>query len=87
MSHAAMSARCPSCSVPRSARPSARAAWTVAPASASSGVNRNSVHAMLSISSSDVVGEVPGLQSVATAIGTPRARNAASGGNCVSRSA
>ena len=41
----------------------------VAPASASSGVRRNSVHAMFSISNSEVAGEVPGLQSVETAIG------------------
>ena len=61
----------PGASMPRSGKPSARAACTVAPASASSGVSRNSVHAMLSISSSDVVGDVPGLQSVAIAIGTP----------------
>ena len=60
--------------------PSARAACRVTPASASAGVRRNSVHAMLSISGSDVDGEVPGLQSVAMAIGTPRARIAAIGG-------
>ena len=82
-----MSARWPTASVPRSASPSARAACRVTPASASSGVRRNSVHAMFSISSSDVAGEVPGLQSVATAIGTPWARIAAIGGSCVSRSA
>ena len=35
---------------------------------------------MLSASSSEVQGEVPGLQSVATAIGTPAARSSATGG-------
>ena len=35
--------------------------------------------------SSEVIGEDPGLQSVATAIGTPAARSAATGGTCVSR--
>ena len=76
MSHNAMSARCPTASVPRSARPSARAALRVTPASASRGVSRNSVHAMFIISGSDVAGDVPGLQSVAIAIGTPCARSA-----------
>jgi hypothetical protein len=33
----------------------------------------------------DVSGEVPGLQSVATAIGTPAARSCATGGGVVSR--
>ena len=37
------------------------------------------------INGSDVEGDVPGLQSVATAMGTPCARNAAIGGTCVSR--
>ena len=41
------------------------------PRSASSGVSRNSVHAMLSISSGESVGDEPGLWSVAMAIGTP----------------
>ena len=39
------------------------------------------------ISRSEVTGEVPGLQSVATAIGTPWVRSAATGGARVSRSA
>ena len=65
--------------------PSARAAFRVAPASASSGVSRNSVHAMFSISSSDVHGDVPGLQSVETAIGTPCRRSKSIGGTFVSR--
>ena len=34
---------------------------------------------------SEVMGAVPGLQSVATAIGTPAARSSAMGGSCVSR--
>ena len=41
---------------------------------------------MFIASSSEVIGEDPGLQSVATAIGTPAARSAATGGACVSRS-
>ena len=63
----------------------ARAACAVHPARASSGVKRHSVHAMFIASSSEVMGEVPGLQSVATAIATPAARNAATGGGVVSR--
>ena len=42
---------------------------------------------MFSISSIEVTGEVPGLQSVAIAIGTPAARSAAMGGKRVSRNA
>ena len=57
----------------------------VTPRSASSGVRRNSVQAMLSISSSDSVGDEPGLWSVAIAIGTPAARSACTGGSWVSR--
>ena len=57
------------------------------PASASCGVRRNSVQAMLSISSGEVVGDVPGLQSVAIAIGTPLRRSASIGGSRVSRKA
>jgi hypothetical protein len=64
-----------------------REPWTVRPASASSGVNRNSVHAMLSINKGEVTGEVPGLESVAIAIGTPASRNADTGGSRVSRNA
>mmetsp|Transcript_6416 Transcript_6416/g.26285 ORF Transcript_6416/g.26285 Transcript_6416/m.26285 type:complete len:340 (+) Transcript_6416:972-1991(+) len=81
------SARCPACSRPRSARPSARAPLTVRPRKASSGVRRNSTQAMLSISSGDSVGDVPGLWSVASASGTPASRSAAIGGSWVSRSA
>ena len=46
---------------------------------------RNSVAARFIVISSDVRGEVPGLQSVAIAIGTPAGRSAAIGGSCVSR--
>jgi hypothetical protein len=52
----------------------------VVPASASSGVIRNSVQAMFIASSSEAIGDEPGLQSVATAIGTPWLRNASIGG-------
>ncbi len=54
----------------RCARPSARAALTVIPVSASSGVRPNKVHAMFIARVGDSIGEVPGLQSVATAIAT-----------------
>ena len=40
---------------------------------------------MLSASSSDVQGEVPGLLSVATAIGTPASRSIETGGGVVCR--
>ena len=53
------------------ARPSARAALMVMPASASSGVRPNRVQAMFIASVGVSSGEVPGLQSVAMAIGTP----------------
>ena len=52
-----------------SSRPSARAALMVIPASASSGVRPNSVQAMFIAKVGDSKGEVPGLQSVAIAIG------------------
>ena len=45
------------------------------PARHSSTVSRNRVAAMFMVSSSEVSGEVPGLQSVASAIGTPCLRN------------
>ena len=41
---------------------------------------------MLSMSSSEVTGALPGLQSVAMAMGTPAARRASTGGSLVSRS-
>ena len=40
---------------------------------------------MFMVSVSEVMGDDPGLQSVASAIGTPAARRAAMGGACVSR--
>ena len=40
---------------------------------------------MFMVSSREVSGEVPGLQSVASAIGTPAARRASIGGTRVSR--
>ena len=40
---------------------------------------------MLSMSSGEVQGELPGLQSVDTAMGTPCSRSSATGGRCVSR--
>jgi hypothetical protein len=43
------------------------------------------VQARFIAASSDGMGEVPGLQSVATAIGTPAARSAEMGGSRVSR--
>jgi len=85
-SQIARSARLPGSRLPRSESPSARAACNVAPASAYSGVKRNSVHAMFSIVRIEVQGEVPGLQSVATAIGTPCRRSRSTGGALVSRS-
>ena len=62
------------------ARPSARAALIVIPATASSGVNPNKVHAMFIARVGDSNGEVPGLQSVAMAIGTLCLRSNATGG-------
>ena len=67
-------------------RPRARAAWVVMPASASGTVSRNSVQAMLAMSRRLSAGEVPGLWSVETAMGTPASRSAWMGGSCVSRS-
>jgi hypothetical protein len=75
-------ARCPNASLPTLlSMPSACAAFSVTPASASVGVSPNKVHAMFSISSSDVQGDVPGLQSVAIAIGTPDRLSVAMGGS------
>ena len=85
MAHSAKSALKPARRQPVSdCRPSARAACRVAPASASSARSPKSVHAMCSISSSEVPGLVPGLQSLETAMGTPAARRAATGGTRVS---
>ena len=41
---------------------------------------------MFIVSNSEVSGDEPGLQSLASAIGTPARRSAATGGICVSRS-
>ena len=46
---------------------------------------RNSVQPMFSINSSEVQGELPGLQSVEIAIGTCFSRSSAIGGSRVSR--
>jgi len=46
---------------------------------------RKSVQAMLSISSNEVTGELPGLESVAIAMGTAFRRKASIGGSLVSR--
>jgi hypothetical protein len=54
------------------------------PESASSGVRRNSVHARLRTASGEETGEVPGLWSVASAIGTPFFLNRSMGGSFVS---
>jgi len=54
------------------------------PASASSGVRRKSVHARLRIVSGEETGEVPGLWSVASAIGTLLFLNRSMGGSFVS---
>ena len=66
-------------------RPSARAPSRVVPAMHSATVIRNSVAPMFMARSSEVSGELPGLQSVASAILTPWARNSSTGGFCVSR--
>jgi hypothetical protein len=55
----------------------------IAPASASCGVKPNTVHAMFNARSIDVHGEVPGLQSVATAMRTPQSRSRSIGGGVV----
>ena len=65
--------------------PSAQAAFVVVPCNASSGVMRNKVQAMFIASVSEVMGDEPGLQSVATAMGTPAWRRAAMGGSWTSR--
>jgi hypothetical protein len=46
---------------------------------------RNNVHAMFIVSKSDVMGDDPGLQSLASAIGTAQSRRVDMGGACVSR--
>lgn len=73
-------------SVPVScASPRAAAALRVTPSRHSSTVMKNSVAAMFMVSSNEVSGDVPGLQSVASAIATPLARKRATGGLRVSR--
>jgi hypothetical protein len=62
-----------------------QAASRVTPAMHSSTVSRNSVAPMFMVSSSEVSGEEPGLQSVEMAIGTPWRRIAWMGGICFSR--
>ena len=57
----------------------------VVPRNASSGVSLKYVQASCIACRNDSSGDVPGLQSVATAIGTPCARNSSSGGSVVSR--
>ena len=87
MSQTARSHHLPRSSVPMSpSLPSARAASRVTPAMVSSTVRPKSVADMLSVRRSDVIGEVPGLLSVAIAIGTPWRRKFAIGGTCFSRS-
>jgi hypothetical protein len=66
-------------------KPKACAAWRVTPARASGTVKRNKVQAILIINSKLKEGEVPGLWSVDTAMGTPADRSAAIGGMWVSR--
>ena len=86
MSQIARSQALPTSSVPISpARPSAAAALRVTPRRHSVTVIRNRVAAMFITSSGEVIGEVPGLQSVASAIRTPAARSASIGGSLVSR--
>ena len=64
----------------RSRHTYANPALTVIPASASSGVRPNKVQAMFIARVGDSIGEVPGLQSVAMAIGTWCLRSSATGG-------
>ncbi|STS81262.1 Uncharacterised protein [Klebsiella pneumoniae] len=65
-------------------RPSARAAWRVTPAHASSGVRPNLTQAMFIARCRLAKGLVPGLKSVATAIGTWYLRSSSTGGLRVS---
>src|SRR6266567_2696477 len=62
-----------------------RAPARVTPARHSATVIRNSVAPIFMASRSDVSGELPGLQSVASAMFTPWARNSSTGGLVVSR--
>ncbi len=86
MSQMARSHDLPASRLPVSAAsPRAVAALIVTPAKHSSTVILNRVAAMFITVSSEVKGEVPGLQSVASAIATPAARKASIGGLTVSR--
>src|SRR5688572_13588168 len=81
-----MSAILPGSMLPRTLRrPSARAALRVTPRSASSVVSPNCVQARFMLSCSDASGELPGLRSLATAIGTRFTRSNSIGGRLVSR--
>ncbi len=88
MRQAQRSADLPGAMLPTSLSiPSARAALSVIPAMASSGVRLNKVQAMFIARVGESNGEVPGLQSVATAIGTLCLRSRSTGGLAVSCSA
>ncbi|MCY1234899.1 hypothetical protein D9M72_474960 [compost metagenome] len=77
MFQSARSADLPTSMVPVSAsRPRARAASRVVPARHSATVSRKNVADMFMVRSSEVSGEVPGLQSVAIAIRAPASRSA-----------
>ena len=65
--------------------PTARAAYSVAPFSASAGVIFCSVAARVSASGRWKLGAVPGLKSVATATGTPASISARAGSGGVPR--
>src|SRR5215203_965195 len=65
-------------------RPSAVAAWRVIPVMTSGTVIPKKVQAMWAHRRKDAIGEVPGLRSVATAIGKPCRRKASTGGGRVS---
>ena len=79
--HDTTSAFIPGAIMPRSFSPRARAALTVTPRKASSGVRPKSTQAMFMAVSSECTGEEPGLRSVATASGTPCRRNDGTGGS------
>ena len=85
MSHTARSAERPTAKSPALAcRPSARAPFTVKPFSASSAVSRKRKQARCICAAGETVGELTGLELVASAIGTPSSRKSFTGGFCVS---
>jgi hypothetical protein len=85
VSHTARSAARPTAIRPALAcRPSARAPFTVNPRSASSGVSRKRKQARCICAAGETVGELTGLELVASAIGTPSSRKSFTGGFCVS---